>query len=624
MFNIFRTKIKGDIISSKDLLKKIEKIKQEWETTADNLSELICLVNRDAEVLRTNKTVEDWNLEDVEDVKGENIHDLLHPKCDSDSCYLKSFFEKSLEKISHGHSLEREKFDRELDRYIQIITQPVSNPEEKSKNLMITIVRDITERKYMEEEEMEAAVADEKIKARTMEAAKRYSEDIIQNIPISLIVLDENLDSVFVNNKFYENFVGGSKEVEGKNILDIFPSQMIEDLNFKDFLNNVLETGRFEEIKKYNFKEKIYNIKISKIRRASEKELLVVIDDISEGKIQSSFKDEKLTENERIVLYGILSDPNGTDSDIHGKYNIKRSTVTSIRNKLKDENFYEIYNIPNFKLLDGDIVFATAGFSVSKPWRKRRDSKIYKKIVELPELIYSMHFDNYFFGLFVGKGFNDLKNIENDLSIGYREEGFLDERVNFTYFPLNSTDSVRFFDYKPLFSKIFENDDSISDKNNDGKMEILTKNQKRIFYNLIEYPNISNKEIANKSGVSKSTITYTRKRLFQNRRLKTILYPNFTKLGFKLVLFRSFKTLRDINTRNLKNDETTMLISNGADLSSIGWFKNYSQFKSIKEMHNYDDRNSFGGEFNMNVNRLSDLRFKKIDFSGILKKILDI
>ena len=40
----------------------IEKAKQEWETTVDALTDMVCLINPEGIVLRANRVVEHWGL----------------------------------------------------------------------------------------------------------------------------------------------------------------------------------------------------------------------------------------------------------------------------------------------------------------------------------------------------------------------------------------------------------------------------------------------------------------------------------------------------------------------------------------------------------------------------------
>jgi PAS domain-containing protein len=67
-------------------LSLIGRAKREWESTADSLPQLICLLDRQGFILRTNRTLEKWNLGQVNNVKGRRIHELIHPACNDSTC----------------------------------------------------------------------------------------------------------------------------------------------------------------------------------------------------------------------------------------------------------------------------------------------------------------------------------------------------------------------------------------------------------------------------------------------------------------------------------------------------------------------------------------------------------
>ena len=95
----------------KDVLKQVERAKQEWESTADSLPDLVCLVDDQGRIIRTNRTVETWNLGQVVDVKGRGFHELLHPDCADDSCYLDPFWEEAWGAATRGQLAQYEAYD---------------------------------------------------------------------------------------------------------------------------------------------------------------------------------------------------------------------------------------------------------------------------------------------------------------------------------------------------------------------------------------------------------------------------------------------------------------------------------------------------------------------------------
>jgi len=133
--------------SLRGLLEQIERIKQEWESTADSLPELVCLVDDQGRIIRANRTMETWNLGRVVDVRGRGFHELLHPGCTDSSCYLNSFWEQAWEKAAQGQPAQCEAYDEILKRYVLVQVQPGEGTVNGST---VVVVQDITERKRAE------------------------------------------------------------------------------------------------------------------------------------------------------------------------------------------------------------------------------------------------------------------------------------------------------------------------------------------------------------------------------------------------------------------------------------------------------------------------------------------
>jgi len=57
----------------------IVKAKQDWEISIDSLSQLIVVLDEDANVIRANRTIEAWGLGSVNSINGQHIAELLKP-----------------------------------------------------------------------------------------------------------------------------------------------------------------------------------------------------------------------------------------------------------------------------------------------------------------------------------------------------------------------------------------------------------------------------------------------------------------------------------------------------------------------------------------------------------------
>ena len=148
----------NDVFISKDSLwehlEKIKKAKQEWEATADSLDDLICLADRQGNVIRTNRTLETWGLGQVWNIKGRAIHDMLHPECNASTCPLANFLCKAWGELLEGIPSYHEFEDRHLNRNVQVQVRPISlylnNIETLSESFAVVVVHDNTEHKRLE------------------------------------------------------------------------------------------------------------------------------------------------------------------------------------------------------------------------------------------------------------------------------------------------------------------------------------------------------------------------------------------------------------------------------------------------------------------------------------------
>jgi PAS domain S-box-containing protein len=134
----------------------ISQAKREWEATVDSMPQLISLVDKQGNILRSNRTIEKWNLGKIVNIKGKSIHELLHPRCSDQACYFKTFWQQAWEKLKNGQSAEYEADDRTIERYLLVQVQPIL-PEmyrkgEETDSYAVVVVYDITDRKKAEEE----------------------------------------------------------------------------------------------------------------------------------------------------------------------------------------------------------------------------------------------------------------------------------------------------------------------------------------------------------------------------------------------------------------------------------------------------------------------------------------
>jgi signal transduction histidine kinase len=150
-----------------DLFRKVERAKREWESTVDSLPDLVCLIDHHGRIMRANRIIEEWQLGRVALVKGQLFHDLVHAGCTDPACYCDALIRRSIADAAQGEPLEQEAYDPFLKRHVHLHTHPVKDGDNDTASTIVVVVRNITERKQIEQER-ERLIADLNAYAHTV------------------------------------------------------------------------------------------------------------------------------------------------------------------------------------------------------------------------------------------------------------------------------------------------------------------------------------------------------------------------------------------------------------------------------------------------------------------------
>ncbi|MDZ4669975.1 MAG: adenylate/guanylate cyclase domain-containing protein [Phototrophicales bacterium] len=137
----------------RDLVLVTERSKQIWEATTDSIVQLICLVDRDGLVLRSNGVVENWRLSSMYEAAGLSLSKLMGKVYKDAGKKLADAWDVAKEKLAHGLEYDFECRDDQLGYYFDVHYQPI-NPFgglfEQEEAFAAVSIQDITERKQLE------------------------------------------------------------------------------------------------------------------------------------------------------------------------------------------------------------------------------------------------------------------------------------------------------------------------------------------------------------------------------------------------------------------------------------------------------------------------------------------
>ena len=115
-----------------------------WESTVDSVPWVMVLMNDQGSVLRTNREIQRWEVCNVEAAPGRPWHEVVHPTCVDDPCYLNKIFNRSNGGEVTGTT---EVFDFNLRRWVLVEINRIALKRALPSGISVVIlltIRDVT------------------------------------------------------------------------------------------------------------------------------------------------------------------------------------------------------------------------------------------------------------------------------------------------------------------------------------------------------------------------------------------------------------------------------------------------------------------------------------------------
>lgn len=300
-----------------------------------------------------------------------------------------------------------------------------------------------------------------------------------------------------------------------------------------------------------------------------------------------------LTQKEKLMLYGIVKYPNLTDKQLSQVLKLKQSTVTSIRNRLKNYGYFRKLIIPRLQNMGCQMLVSIyTSFSPLIPLEERVD--ITGAAIEVfEEIFFSVGEQDKGFSLSLSKDYATIGKINDIRTQTFGSRALLEEEYpNMVVFPFDISKIYRFFDFSPLLKKSFnlkfgDQEDVINLAFRHTKDVELTDTEKNVFCMTVSYPELSDESIGKEIGVSRHTVSRLRRSFENDNLIRRIYLPYLNKFGFEILVFYHIR-FDPRNPPNMENDEAAMLMSNSTvffasrqfEAVMISVYSDYDDFKS--------------------------------------------
>ena len=307
--------------------------------------------------------------------------------------------------------------------------------------------------------------------------------------------------------------------------------------------------------------------------------------------IHKMMKKQELTKKEKLMLYGLAKYPQLTDKELSNKLNLKHSTITSIRHRLKESEYFRKLIIPKLQSLGCEmLVVIYTHFSPLIPLIERIE--ITGKTIEVfDEIFFSVGEQDKGFSLSLSKDYATIGRINDIRTQTFGGRGLLEEEYpNTVVFPFEISKIYRFFDFSPLMRSSFkldleaENEFEIVDFV--STEEVLSDTEKNVYCMLVSYPELSDSDVGRELGVSRHTVSRLRRKFEEKNLMSEKILPNFVKLGFEILAFyhiqfdpRNPPNIDDDEAASLISDSTVFFASRRFESVMISIYKNYEDYK---------------------------------------------
>lgn len=248
---------------------------------------------------------------------------------------------------------------------------------------------------------------------------------------------------------------------------------------------------------------------------------------------------KRLTINERKVLFGLVAYPLLNDRQLSNELGVKHSTITAIRGRLRENDYYFTSRIPLVHNLGYELLVLGYGrFNLPAPDRLKEDF-IRRLREENRGIFYLLRSSSYFFFASYVRNYTEFKRWTETLEYEFGATDALGQkRLCIAIFPVEISYFVRFFNFTNLLSIPFEIDGG-------EKVDLtfprvshrrLTKKEKIVLKGLVQYPEATDVAVSEKIDASRQVISNMRKRFEKEGLVKTVRILNPGKVGYKILL----------------------------------------------------------------------------------------
>jgi DNA-binding Lrp family transcriptional regulator len=344
----------------------------------------------------------------------------------------------------------------------------------------------------------------------------------------------------------------------------------------------------------------------------------------------------EFTPAEKAVLEGLVRYPTLNDRQLSEIIDVKPSTTTAIRRRLRNKEVFRTKRILMGNRLGYELLVAIMG-KIKATTGKAEMKKLLSWVKKLPGIFYAFKSSDSMFCIGYFKNFSEYRNLADAAWEAFGDKGPIDPSTwKAIIFSLERCKLVNFFDYSSPIRSLFggARDQKLDQELEKVTSEKLSKKERVVLQGLVAYPESSDKTVAEKVKASRQAVSSMRKRFEDSDILRTIRVVDLAKVGIGIMAVGhlKFQPQAPLSVRWEGVERTAsrtpliLFISSSPETVAIGLMSDYDQLHNLRRdfLEYYAKRGFYREEPSVIVFPLSDTEIvKDFDFSRFMDRIVE-
>ncbi len=301
-----------------------------------------------------------------------------------------------------------------------------------------------------------------------------------------------------------------------------------------------------------------------------------------------------LSKTDKLVLWGLVQFPETPDKAVAEKLGLKPSTFSQAKKRLTRRGYYSTVRVPMLHSLGYELLYILSGrLNPLVPFENRLavDMDLNGRI---GENVYAVTDHSQRVSIALSKSYVDFQVNKETTEMAYSQMGLI-EGGGFSYalFPFKLSKVLKYFEFGPLLQQAFdiepgEHHTPLIDSFTENVS--LTRVEKKVYYGLIKYPELSDAGLSSLLNVARNTVAKCRKKFGQRGLIKTIRIPDLKKIGFEIFAYShaKFNPRAALSTREKgidlvkKEPSFIFVVSSNIESALLAVARNFEEYQRVR------------------------------------------